>query len=76
MTPWVNNINFLDIIFRLEREFVIRISRSELLAEPFFQEGTRIVSIADPGEESPVVSLRYRVLAPLGGPPAGKGGRT
>jgi acyl carrier protein len=37
------SIDFLDIVFRLEREFAIRIPRGELLAQPLFQPDEEIV---------------------------------
>jgi acyl carrier protein len=37
------SIDYLDIIFRLEREFVIKIPRGELLAEPLFRGDRKIV---------------------------------
>jgi acyl carrier protein len=37
------SIDFLDIVFRLEREFMIRIPRGELFAELLFQDMTQIV---------------------------------
>jgi acyl carrier protein len=37
------SIDFLDIMFRLEREFMITIRRGELFGEPVFQGATEIV---------------------------------
>ena len=37
------SIDFLDIVFRLEREFVIKIRQGELFARPVFQGDTDIV---------------------------------
>ena len=37
------SIDFLDIVFRLEREFLIRIPRGELFPELFFQDVTEIL---------------------------------
>ena len=37
------SIDFLDIVFRLEREFVIKIPRGELFSELVFQGATEIV---------------------------------
>jgi acyl carrier protein len=37
------SIDFLDIVFRLEREFMIKIRQGELFPEPVFQRGTEIV---------------------------------
>ncbi len=37
------SIDFLDIVFRLEREFVIKIRRDELFAVPVFQGAMDIV---------------------------------
>lgn len=37
------SIDFLDIVFRLEREFAIKIPRGELLAQPLFQPDEEIV---------------------------------
>jgi acyl carrier protein len=37
------SIDFLDIMFRLEREFAIRIPRGELFAQPVFQGTEEIV---------------------------------
>ena len=37
------SIDYLDIIFRLEREFMIKIPRGELLAEPLFTGDREIV---------------------------------
>jgi acyl carrier protein len=37
------SIDYLDIIFRLEREFMIKIPRGELLAEPLFTRDREIV---------------------------------
>jgi acyl carrier protein len=37
------SIDFLDIVFRLEREFMIRIPRGELFSELLFQDVTQIV---------------------------------
>ncbi len=34
---------FLDIVFRLEREFMIKIRQGELFPEPVFRRGTEIV---------------------------------
>ncbi len=40
---WAESIDYLDIIFRLEREFMIKIPRGELLAEPLFTGDREIV---------------------------------
>jgi acyl carrier protein len=37
------SIDFLDIMFRLEREFSIKIRQDELFSEPILQGGTEIV---------------------------------
>ncbi len=37
------SIDFLDIVFRLEREFMIRIPRGELFSELIFQDVTTIL---------------------------------
>jgi acyl carrier protein len=37
------SIDYLDIMFRLEREFMIKIRRGELFGEPVFQGATEIV---------------------------------
>jgi hypothetical protein len=37
------SIDFLDIVFRLEREFAIRIPRGELFSELLFQDVTKIL---------------------------------
>jgi acyl carrier protein len=37
------SIDFLDIMFRLEREFMIKIRQDELFSEPLLQGGTEIV---------------------------------
>ena len=37
------SIDFLDIVFRLEREFTIRIPRGELFSELLFQDVTQIL---------------------------------
>jgi acyl carrier protein len=37
------SIDFLDIVFRLEREFTIRIPRGELFSELLFEDATQIV---------------------------------
>ena len=37
------SIDFLDIVFRLEREFMIRIPRGELFSELLFQDVTQIL---------------------------------
>ncbi len=37
------SIDYLDIMFRLEREFMIKIRRGELFAQPLFQNDTEIV---------------------------------
>ena len=37
------SIDFLDIVFRLEREFMIRIPRGELFSELLFQDATQIL---------------------------------
>jgi acyl carrier protein len=37
------SIDFLDIVFRLEREFMIKIPHGELLSELIFRSGTEIV---------------------------------
>jgi acyl carrier protein len=37
------SIDFLDVVFRLEREFMIRIPRGELFSELLFQDVTQIL---------------------------------
>jgi acyl carrier protein len=60
------SIDFLDIVFRLEREFGIKIHRGELFAEPVFEGDADIVRdglVSDNGlavlrEQMPYADLR------------------
>ncbi len=54
------SIDFLDIVFRLEREFVIKIPRGELLSELVFQGDTEIVRDGRVTDEG-LAALRSRM---------------
>jgi acyl carrier protein len=54
------SIDFLDIVFRLEREFMIRIPRGELFSELLFQDVTQVLEdghVTDAG----LATLRSRL---------------
>jgi acyl carrier protein len=62
------SIDFLDIVFRLEREFGIRIPRGELFSELIFQDATEIVSdgeVTDQGLTTLRALMPYADLRPL-----------
>jgi acyl carrier protein len=54
------SIDFLDIIFRLEREFGVKIPRGELFVEPVFQDGADYVRDGRLTEEG-LVALRSQM---------------
>jgi acyl carrier protein len=60
------SIDFLDIVFRLEREFAIQISRGELFPESIFQGGPDLVQdgrVTDKGMGELAARLPYADLA-------------
>src|SRR4051794_35794773 len=62
------SIDFLDIVFRLEREFMIKIRQDELFSEPLMQAGTHIVHdgrVTDLGLDMLRASLPYADLREL-----------
>ena len=62
------SIDFLDIVFRLEREFMIKIRQDELFSEPLMQAGTSIVhdgQVTDLGLDMLRASLPYADLREL-----------
>src|SRR5437667_10175813 len=54
------SIDFLDIVFRLEREFAIKIPRGELFPESIFQGDPEFVQDA-PATEKGLAELRSRM---------------
>jgi len=62
------SIDFLDIVFRLEREFMIKIRQGELFPEPVFRRGTEIVrggQVTDEGLAAPRAQMPYADLRDL-----------
>ncbi len=62
------SIDYLDIMFRLEREFMIKIRRGELFDEPLFQPDTEIVRggwVTDEGLAALRAQLPYADLRDL-----------
>jgi acyl carrier protein len=62
------SIDFLDIIFRLEREFMIKIEQDELFPEPFLRRGTNFVQngrLTDEGLAALRAQLPYADLRNL-----------
>ena len=62
------SIDFLDIVFRLEREFTIKIRQDELFSEPLMQAGTEIVhegQVTDLGLDMLRARLPYADLREL-----------
>jgi acyl carrier protein len=62
------SIDFLDIMFRLEREFMIKIRQDELFSEPLLQGGTEIVhdgQVTDEGLAILRARLHYADLREL-----------
>ena len=67
------SIDFLDIVFRLEREFVIKIRRDELFAVPVFQGAMEIVQdgrVTDEGLAALRCATALRRLEGAGARPA------
>ena len=54
------SIDFLDIMFRLEQEFGIKIPRGELFPEPVFRRGTEIVQSGQVTDEG-LAALRAQM---------------
>jgi acyl carrier protein len=54
------SIDFLDIIFRLEREFMIKVRQDELFSEPVLRSGTDIVEDGHVTDEG-LATLRARL---------------
>jgi acyl carrier protein len=54
------SIDFLDIMFRLEREFMIKVWQDELFSEPLLQGGTTIVHDGQVTDEG-LTMLRARL---------------
>lgn len=52
------SIDFLDIMFRLEREFTIKIRRGEFFSEPVFQGDADIVQDGEVTDEGVAVLRR------------------
>jgi acyl carrier protein len=62
------SIDFLDIVFRLEREFMIRIPRGELFSNALLQDQTEVVRdghVTDTGLETLRSSMPYADLTML-----------
>src|SRR6516162_2886579 len=62
------SIDFLDIVFRLEREFGIKIPRGELFSETVFQTAREIVpdgQLTDEGLAALRSQMPYADLRPL-----------
>jgi acyl carrier protein len=62
------SIDFLDIVFRLEREFMIRIPRGELFAELLFQDATQVLrdgQVTDAGLNKLRARMPYADLSNL-----------
>jgi len=62
------SIDFLDIVFRLEREFAIKIPRGELFPEQFFENNTGILAdgrVTDEGLARLRAHIPYADLATL-----------
>jgi acyl carrier protein len=62
------SIDFLDIVFRLEREFTIKIGQDELFSEPVLRGGTDIVQdgrLTDEGLSALRARLPYADLRNL-----------
>jgi acyl carrier protein len=62
------SIDFLDIVFRLEREFALKIPRGELFSEPLLQGATDFVQdgqVTDEGLAALRVQLPYADLSDL-----------
>jgi acyl carrier protein len=62
------SIDFLDIVFRLEREFMIRIPRGELFSELLLQDPAQILRdgrVTDAGLDSLRATLPYADLSAL-----------
>jgi len=63
------SIDFLDIVFRLEREFGIKIPRSELFPESIFQGDPEFVEggrLTDKGMEELKTKMPYADVSKLG----------
>jgi acyl carrier protein len=62
------SIDFLDIVFRLEREFMIRIPRGELFSELLFKDASEIVEdgrVTDTGLAALRSKMPYADLSTL-----------
>ena len=68
------SIDFLDIVFRLEREFMIKIPQGELFSELVFQDESEIVQdgqLTDRGPGRPACSqMPYADLSGSGARPS------